>query len=63
MMPMINKWYAQNGRYSTLYPTMQMLGAGDGSLTKQQVKQPILNWKKLAAVAVGGYALGRLAGR
>lgn len=65
LMPLINRFYLTNGKYGQLYSTIQLLGAADGTLTKDNLRRGSTGTSigKLAAIGVGSYALGRLAGR
>ncbi len=62
LMPQINKWYHDNGRYGQLYSSLQLMGAADGNLSGAQIRQPrsaVATAAKLAGLAAVGYYLGK----
>ena len=65
LMPIVNKWYHENGRYGQLYSTVQLMGSAGGTLTRDQIQKPTVwdNVKSKAkqAAVIGGaaYLLGK----
>ena len=65
LMPIVNKWYHENGRYGQLYSTVQLMGSAGGTLTRDQIEKPGV-WDKvkknaltLGAIGAAAYYIGR----
>tara|TARA_B100000965_G_scaffold397212_1_gene413354 strand:+ start:2111 stop:2773 length:663 start_codon:yes stop_codon:yes gene_type:complete len=65
LMPLVNKWYHENGRYGQLYSTVQLMGSAGGTLTRAQIEKPGV-WDKvkknaltLGAIGATAYMIGR----
>ena len=65
LMPIVNKWYHENGRYGQLYSTVQLMGSAGGTLTRDQIEKPGVwdrvktNALTLGAIGAAAYYIGR----